>query len=385
MEAQKDGKTINDFGFISTPPISVAKPEDIVRIVFLGGSSTAGVRPTLTDKATWPWETIERLKEDVPERNLDFINAALAGYTSFESYGRFWSRVRFFAPDIAVIYHGWNEMYYFNRAEEMERWRVLEDGNWGVDRWSGQAIEVYAPLSIDHVIWPSQLLTHIRLSLSTPQISAGEVGVTMIGFQLTKSSMQRLREEHVPEELITALKPLKWKEFSEKAAFLDAVKEHIGDEHSVKYREIILKHAALRTVKKLATDYDPRGIEIWRTNLRLFKEAAKILGVELFVCKQATLIVQDLPLKEQIRCQYDLHGFDHDAHVRAFEHIYTVIDEEIPASHVIDVTGMSGIPEYFTDHIHLTKEGRSKVAEIVAKHLSTHSSILREGKNGESP
>ncbi len=374
-----DDKTVNDHGFISTPPISVMKPEDTIRIVFFGGSSTAGARPILTDKETWPWETTDRLKAYFPENNLDFINAALGGYTSFESYGRFWSRIRFFSPSIAVIYHGWNEMYYFNRVEDMDRYRVGKDGSWGVERFVTRPIEIYTPLLIDRLIWPSQLLTHLRLSLSKPTTQAGELGVTMIGFQLTKSSMKQLREEGVPEELLTALKPLKWQEFSEKSTFLEAVEKQIGEKQTITYRELILKHTALRTVKKLAVDYDPRGLDIWRNNLRLFKEAAKIFGVELFVCKQATLIVRNLPLKDQIRCRYDYHGFDHEAHIDAFEQIYRIIDEEIPESHIIDVTGISGHSEYFTDHIHLTKKGRSMVAKIVSQHLSIYSHVLREG------
>ena len=35
-------KSINSHGFISTPEISVEKPDDVTRVVFLGGSSTAG-------------------------------------------------------------------------------------------------------------------------------------------------------------------------------------------------------------------------------------------------------------------------------------------------------------------------------------------------------
>lgn len=103
-----EGRTINRHGFISTPDISVFKPPGTLRIVFLGGSSTAGTK-LRKDQETWPWKTVEMIR-DKTRGKVDFINGALGGYTSFESYGRLWSRIRHFSPDIIVVYHGWNEM-----------------------------------------------------------------------------------------------------------------------------------------------------------------------------------------------------------------------------------------------------------------------------------
>ena len=82
-----EDKTVNSHGFLSTPPVTPHKPEGTVRIVFLGGSATAGTGKNLADAETWPWQTVEMLREQLPIP-LDFINAALGGYTSFESYGR---------------------------------------------------------------------------------------------------------------------------------------------------------------------------------------------------------------------------------------------------------------------------------------------------------
>jgi len=58
----------------------------------------------------------------------------------------------------------------------------------------------------------------------------------------------------------------------------------------------------------------------------------------------------------------------------AFKQIYQIIDEEIAAEYVIDTSQLSGISEYFYDHIHPTELGSQKIAEIVAKALrkTTH-------------
>jgi hypothetical protein len=102
------------------------------------------------------------LQEGFREKHIEFINGALGGYTSFESYGRLWSRIRFFSPDIIVVYHGWNEIYYFNRVDDMTSWRMLADGSWSLDR-TDQPITIYEPMSIDYVIWPFQVLIRLRL------------------------------------------------------------------------------------------------------------------------------------------------------------------------------------------------------------------------------
>ena len=294
-------KTVNKYGFISTPEISLEKPENTIRIVFLGGSSTAGTGRNLADEDTWPSLTTEILKKNLKSGKIEFINAALGGYTTFESFGRLWSRVRFFSPDIVVVYHGWNEMYYFERVDKIILWRTLPDGSWGFH--SAPKIAIYEPLWIDNLIRYSQLLTKIRLRISKPQ----------------------------SEEITEVSKP-----------------------------------------KEIKAEYDRRGLEIFRTNLRLIREAAYILDAKLFVVKQATLIVDNLNEKDRNNCHYGYHGFGHDAHVDAFNQIYRIIDEEIETEDIIDVTQLSGSPEYFYDHVHPTELGSEEIAKLVAKSLQTY-------------
>jgi len=313
-------KTVNSDGFISTPELTVTKPANTIRIAFLGGSSTAGTGTLLPDSITWPWQTTEILRRHPGRRlKLEFLNGGLGGFTTFESFGRLWSRIRFYQPDIVVVYQGWNEMYYFHRVDRMNRWRTLPDGSWGAE--SAVPVTVYAPHWYDWLARPSQVLTKVRLRFTQPLAGEAQAGTSPVG----------------------DTKPLKG----------EAV---VGRVYA----------------RPLEHTFDHRALEVFRTNLRLFKAVAPAIGAELLVGKQATLIVPGLPESERRRCDYSRHGFDHDAHVAAFQGLYRVIDEEIPRDHIIDVTPLSGVPENFHDHVHPTDLGARRTAEIMAAALEPY-------------
>jgi len=305
-------KTVNREGFISTPELAPAKPANTIRIVFLGESSTAGTGTLLPDSVTWPWQVAELLRRH-PGRTarIEFINAALGGYSTFESYGRLWSRIRFYAPDIVVVYHGWNEIYYFRRVDQIAEWRTLPDGSWGLE--SAEPVTVYEPRWYDWLVRPSQLLTKVRLRLSTPVAGEARAG-----------------------------------------AF----------------------------ATELAHGFDSRAPEIFRSNLRLIRATTEQMGAQLLVGKQATLIVPGLPEPERKRCRIDLHRMDFDTHVRAFQAIYRVIDQEIPRDRIVDVTPLSGIPENFYDHIHPTPLGAERTAAIMARAIEPVVETLERARAG---
>ena len=293
---KREFKTINNFGFISTPNLTLEKPKNTIRIVFLGESSTAGVGYTLSDNETWPWQVIEIIKKQYPNLNIEFINGALGGYTTFESFGRLWSRIRFFKPDIVCVCHGWNDMYYFTK-EKMDNivsWRTQSDGDWN---YNIRKLKIIEPFSLDEIFRYSQLLTRLRLKFSFQ--NTGETG----------------------------------------------------------------------NYKSHSKQYDIRGLEVFRENLRLIKMSTNLMGTKLFVCKQPTLIVSGLSLEQQKRCRLNFHNFNFQTHLDAFTNIYRVIDEEIDHESIIDLTSISGVPEYFSDHIHPTREGAKKIASLVSKKI----------------
>ncbi len=157
-----EAKTVNEHGHFSTPPIGFEKPDSTMRIVFLGGSSTAGTGFNVPDSITWPWQTVAQLR--ALGHRIDFINGAAGGYTTFESYGRLWSRLRFFSPDIVVVVHGWNDSYYINRLDEWPTlWRSNKNGGTGFHY--KEYMEHFAPMALDKGVAWSQLLSRLRLAL----------------------------------------------------------------------------------------------------------------------------------------------------------------------------------------------------------------------------
>ena len=158
-----DGKSVNSHGFVSTPEVPLEKPPGTVRVLFLGESSTAGTGVELVDQETWPWQTAEMLRQRLGHE-VDFLNGAVSGYTTFESYGRLWSRDRHFSPDVVVVMHGWNELQYFAKMDAILAWRRLDDGGWSFD--TQQAPGNHPPWPVDRLIGWSQLLTRSRLALA---------------------------------------------------------------------------------------------------------------------------------------------------------------------------------------------------------------------------
>jgi lysophospholipase L1-like esterase len=154
-----ENKTVNSAGFISTPEIQLEKDTNTLRILFLGESSTAGTGTNLPDTITWPWRTVEKLRQTGSTKKIEFINGALGGYCSFESYGRLWSRLRFYKPDVIVVNHGWNDMYYFTMTDSIQNYKR----DFSVKKLT--TLPLIKPHWIDPYCSWSQLLARIRIKI----------------------------------------------------------------------------------------------------------------------------------------------------------------------------------------------------------------------------
>jgi hypothetical protein len=109
--------------------------------------------------------------------------------------------------------------------------------------------------------------------------------------------------------------------------------------------------------------------------LRLFRETAHILGAELFVAQQATLIAPGLAAQDRRRVAYRNHGFGYEAHVKAFALMNQVIEEEIPPDHIVPLRLLSGRPDLFHDHVHPTIAGAKAMATLAAEVLARSATL----------
>lgn len=128
---RKAHKTVNSLGFVSTPEITKQKPYGKKRIVFFGGSSTAGNGMQIKDADTWPWQTWQKIQ--YTHKEYEFVNAAVFGYNSAESLCRLNTQIRAMQPDIIVVDHGWNDMYYWGLNMDIPKF-VQGKKEWGFSK-----------------------------------------------------------------------------------------------------------------------------------------------------------------------------------------------------------------------------------------------------------
>jgi putative ATP-dependent endonuclease of the OLD family len=74
----------------------------------------------------------------------------------------------------------------------------------------------------------------------------------MANFKLTKQSLEDLRQEGIPDNVLENLTHLEEQQFPSNDTFLNAVKEKIGEEPTIRYEELILKYAKT-TIKGLSS------------------------------------------------------------------------------------------------------------------------------------
>lgn len=93
---------VNEWGFHFDDDVPLAKPDNEIRIVCLGGSTTAGPQ-------AWPWHLEQQLAEGRSER-VRVLNFGTGGWTSEESLVAFTLLGQSFSPDIVVVHHANNDI-----------------------------------------------------------------------------------------------------------------------------------------------------------------------------------------------------------------------------------------------------------------------------------
>lgn len=100
--------TTNSLG-LRGEEVRVPKPEGVLRIAFLGASTTfcAEAGP---DEATWPALVVEGLRQRYPDREFDFVNAGVSGFTVEHSLRLFEHTVGPLEPDVVLVLHATNDL-----------------------------------------------------------------------------------------------------------------------------------------------------------------------------------------------------------------------------------------------------------------------------------
>lgn len=62
-------------------------------------------------------------------------------------------------------------------------------------------------------------------------------------FKLTEQSFEELRDENIPKDILETLKPLENRKILDEEKFLEVITKQIGEDKTVRYKTLILKHA----------------------------------------------------------------------------------------------------------------------------------------------
>lgn len=89
---------------------SVKKPEEVFRIVAIGGSSTYTIRVNDNEK-TFTSHLDRILQDKYGYNNVVVINAGVGGYNSWESLINLQFRVIDLNPNLVIVYHGTNDIH----------------------------------------------------------------------------------------------------------------------------------------------------------------------------------------------------------------------------------------------------------------------------------
>jgi lysophospholipase L1-like esterase len=100
---------INSHGFRGEE-IAIKKPENTYRIFVLGGSTVHNGHLPYEDTPTKVLEKL--LQKEYPNKKIEVLNAGVDGYTSEHSLIQYLFKIKDFQPDVVIMWHGINDLYY---------------------------------------------------------------------------------------------------------------------------------------------------------------------------------------------------------------------------------------------------------------------------------
>lgn len=163
------------------------KENDVIRIVFIGGSTTYTIR-IKNNKEIFSYR-LEKLlnkyyKDLLPDKNIQVINAGMGGATSAENLLRLIFFVSELSPDLVVIQHGLNDI------TPRMRGNIQSDFSNYRKRWEHPNYFLHKPIAsglIRHIVERSVLLTFISRKLGTIKLSSIGAMVTRCDVPISSS------------------------------------------------------------------------------------------------------------------------------------------------------------------------------------------------------
>jgi hypothetical protein len=94
------------------------KPSGTTRVLILGGSAVFD--PNVFDADSidtndWP-HRVERLLKSMGFDGVEVVNAGIPGHSTVDSFGRLYSQLWLYEPDVIVVYQTWNDIKYWSNS-----------------------------------------------------------------------------------------------------------------------------------------------------------------------------------------------------------------------------------------------------------------------------
>lgn len=101
---------VNAQGFRGKVNVSIEKPEGVLRVMAVGGSTT--FETTVSgDERAWPARLQFYLRELAPKKRVEVINAGVPGYRNIDNLIRLETELYRYQPDIIILYEVHNDLY----------------------------------------------------------------------------------------------------------------------------------------------------------------------------------------------------------------------------------------------------------------------------------
>ena len=129
---------INSHG-LRGPEFNIEKPDDVYRIIAVGGSTTFG--SGVEDNFSWPALLGESLNELEPSKKIEVINAGVSAATSLQNMNHINQKLINFNPDLIILYEGANDVscmlpFFHNQNTKWDEDFMLRScGNYELDKY----------------------------------------------------------------------------------------------------------------------------------------------------------------------------------------------------------------------------------------------------------